>query len=59
MTKEGATRDIKVVDCPQKTFEEPSIAAVKKFKYKPRMMNSMTVNAYGMIIVFWFELQSK
>ncbi|MFL0803679.1 MAG: energy transducer TonB [Agarilytica sp.] len=59
VTKEGATRDIKVVDCPQKTFEEPSIAAVKKFKYKPRMMNGKAVNVYGVTSMLWFEPQSK
>ncbi len=59
VTKEGATRDIRILDCPQEIFEETSIAAVKKFKYKPRMMNGKAVNVYGVTSMLWFEPQSK
>jgi protein TonB len=58
VTTNGSTRDIKVVEsmCTHKVFWTPSVAAAKKFKYKPRVIDGEPVEVHGVTNRFIFEL---
>jgi len=58
VTPEGTTRDVTVLDAdPQGYFEKAAIAAVKKYKYKPRIENGVPVEEAGVELVLSFELE--
>jgi len=58
VTPEGTTRDIAVLDAdPQGYFEKAAIAAVQKYKYKPRIENGVPVEETGVELVLSFELE--
>lgn len=48
VTATGAVADVKVISAqPQHYFEKAAIAAAKKFKYRPRMVDSQAVAVTG------------
>lgn len=59
VTKQGTTKDVEVVEgeCPR-VFSRSSIAAAKKFKYKPKMEDGKAVEVPGVKNKFKFELES-
>ena len=56
ITKEGTTKNIKLSDCPDETFLENSIEAVKKFEYWPEIKNGKPVETQGVRNRFHFKL---
>lgn len=57
VTKTGATRDVKVVDCPKSIFARNSIKAAERFKYKPRIVDGEAVPVAGVRNKFTFRLE--
>ena len=60
VTNTGATKDVKTVSnqCP-KVFAKPSIAAAKKFKYKPRIVNGEAIEVPNVRNRFEYTLENK
>lgn len=57
VTATGATRDARPVDCePPGVFEESSVKAALRFKYKPRVVDGQPVEVAGVRNQFLFEL---
>jgi protein TonB len=57
VTITGATRDPQAVDCqPQGVFEETSVKAALKFKYRPRVIDGQPVEVRGVRNQFLYEL---
>lgn len=57
VSKSGAVKDVKAVDCsPPNYFEKASIAAAKKFKYKPRIIDGEPVEVAGVQNKFTYKL---
>ena len=56
VTSSGETKDVVAVDCPQKVFSSASVKAAKKFKYKPRVIDSEAIEVPGVRNRFTFEL---
>ena len=56
VTKDGSVEDFHVVKAPRGGygFEESAIKAVKKWKYKPALMDDKPVDAYFTVIVDFF-----
>lgn len=58
VTTAGTTRDIEVIDAdPPGIFNKVSIAAAKKFKYRPRVVNGEAIEVQGVRNLFKFELE--
>lgn len=58
VTTTGATRDPTPVDCqPQGVFEDASVKAALKFKYKPRVIDGSPVEVAGVRNRFLYELE--
>jgi protein TonB len=59
VTTSGAIRDPKVVDCqPAGVFEEASLKASLKFKYKPRVVDGVAIEVAGVQNKFTYELEN-
>lgn len=59
VTPGGTTKDITVLDAhPKGYFETSAIAAVQKYKYKPRVENGAPVEEEGVELVLSFELEN-
>lgn len=58
VTAEGKTADISVIECTNTLFEQPSIDALRKFRYKPRVVDGKPVPASGARNRFSFTLAS-
>ena len=58
VTTNGSTRDVEVVEhmCDDKIFWAPSIAAAKKFKYKPRIIDGEPVEVHRVTNRFIYEM---
>lgn len=58
VTTTGATRDIRVIEsmCTDRLFHSASIAAAKKFKYKPRIINGQPVEVHDVTNRFVYEV---
>lgn len=56
VTKTGSVRDPKVVECSSTLFEQTSMQAVLKFKYKPRVENGEPVEVPGVRNQFTYKL---
>ena len=56
VTTNGETKDVKVVDCPDRVFESASIRAAEKFKYKPKVIDGEAIEVPGVRNKFTFEL---
>lgn len=58
VTKTGATRDPSPIDCqPQGYFEQASVQAALKFKYKPRVIDGDAIDVPGVQNKFTYELE--
>ena len=56
VTTLGTTKDISVVDSePQRTFDRAAMRAVRKFKYRPKVIDGTPVEQYGVEIVITFD----
>ena len=56
VTTTGETRDVVVVDCPQKVFARSSVKAAEKFKYKPKVVDGEPIEVPGVRNRFTFKL---
>lgn len=56
VTVTGETRDVSVVDCPQKVFASASVRAAQKFKYKPRVIDGVAYEVTRVQNRFIFQL---
>jgi protein TonB len=58
VTPEGGTDNVVVVDSdPPDTFDRAAVAAVKRYKYKPRVENGAPVMRPGVEVVLSFEME--
>lgn len=58
VTASGAIRDPKPVDCqPSGVFEDASVKASLKFKYKPRVVDGVAIEVGGVQNKFTYELE--
>jgi protein TonB len=58
VTTSGAIRDPKAVDCdPAGVFENASVKASLKFKYKPRVVDGVAIEVGGVQNKFTYELE--
>lgn len=58
VTASGAIRDPKAVDCqPEGVFEQASVKASLKFKYKPRVVDGVAIEVGGVQNKFTYELE--
>jgi len=58
VTTSGAIRDPHPVDCqPQGVFEDASVKAALKFKYKPRVVDGQAIEVAGVQNKFTYELE--
>lgn len=58
VTTTGATRDVRPIDCaPSGVFEDASVKAALKFKYKPRVIDGEPVEVAGVRNRFLYELE--
>ena len=57
VTKQGTTKDIRIVDCSSKLFERSSIQAAQKFKYKPRIIDGEAIEVPNVKNRFNYKLQ--
>jgi len=56
VTRVGETRDIVVVDCPQKIFASASVKAAAKFKYKPKVIDGEAIEVPGVRNRFTYQM---
>lgn len=56
VTKTGSVRDPFVTDCSSALFEQSSLQAVLKFKYKPRVEDGEPVEVAGVKNMFTYKL---
>lgn len=58
VTKSGSTKDVHATDCqPPGYFEEASVRAAEKFKYKPRVVDGEPIATAGVRNKFTYKLQ--
>ncbi|PCK08223.1 MAG: energy transducer TonB [Alteromonadaceae bacterium] len=57
VTTTGETRDVVVVDCPQKIFARSSVKAAGKFKYKPKVIDGEPIEVPGVRNRFTFQME--
>lgn len=58
VSKSGTTYDTMVVAAePRGYFEQVSIRAIRKFKYKPKVVGGKSVEQHGIEYMFTFELE--
>jgi protein TonB len=59
VTTSGAIRDPRPVDCqPAGVFEDASVKASMKFKYKPRVVDGVAIEVGGVQNKFTYELEN-
>ena len=59
VTKSGSIRDPQAVDCqPEGVFENASVKASLKFKYKPRVVDGEPIEVAGVQNKFTYELEN-
>lgn len=60
VTITGTTKDVVVVDAePAGVFDRTSIAAAKKFKYRPRVIDGEPIEVHGVRNLFRYELEGR
>jgi len=59
VTRNGTTKDPKVVECTSSLFANASIKAAAKFKYKPRVINGQPIDVPGVMHKITFELENN
>jgi protein TonB len=58
VTTSGAIRDPRAVDCqPSGVFDDASVKAALKFKYKPRVVDGVAIEVPGVQNKFTYELE--
>jgi protein TonB len=58
VTTAGTTRDVKVVEAePSGIFNKASVAAARKFKYRPRVVDGEPIEVRGVRNLFRYELE--
>jgi protein TonB len=58
VTTSGAIRDPRAVDCqPSGVFDDASVKAAAKFKYKPRVVDGEAIEVAGVQNKFTYELE--
>lgn len=57
VTGDGSVRDAYAVQCTSSLFERASIDAAMKFKYKPRVVDSVGVDVPGVQTIITFKLE--
>lgn len=58
VTITGSTKDVVVIDAePTGVFDRTSIAAAKKFKYRPRVVDGEPIEVHGVRNLFRYELE--
>jgi protein TonB len=57
VTTTGTTKDIVAVECTSSLFERASIAAVEKWKYKPRVTGGEPVEVPGVQTILTYEME--
>lgn len=56
VTRTGSVRDPRVIDCSSTLFEQTSLQAVLKFKYKPRVEDGEPTEVSGVKNIFTYKL---
>lgn len=58
VTTTGATRDVRIVEsmCTDRVFHSASVAAAKKFKYKPRVIDGQAMEVHDVTNRFIYEV---
>lgn len=56
VTETGKTADHKVKKCKHRVFSSASVAAAKKFRYKPQMKDGKAVSVKGVNNTFTFKV---
>jgi len=56
---DGSTKDVEVYDCPQSVFARSSVAAAKKFKYKPKVVDGQPIEVKGVRNRFIFKMATE
>ena len=59
VTRNGTTKDPKVVECTSSLFANASVKASAKFKYKPRVINGQPIDVPGVMHKITFELENN
>ena len=59
VTRNGTTKDPKVVECTSSLFANASVKASGKFKYKPRVINGQPIDVPGVMHKITFELENN
>lgn len=57
VTTTGAVKDAVAVECTSSLFEKASINAALKFKYKPRVVDSVAIEVPGVQHIITFKLE--
>lgn len=56
ITPLGTTADVQVIECTSPLFEKASVQAVRKFKYRPRLVNGTAIAVPGIRHRITFEM---
>ena len=60
VTTLGTVKDVKVIESePARIFDSAAIAAAKKFKYKPKVVNGKPIEVTGVRNIIRFEMEKK
>lgn len=59
VNKMGAVENIIILESTNRAFERPSIRAVGKYKYKPRVIDGVSVKVQGVMEKISFEIEKS
>jgi len=59
ITKMGSVENVTVVESTNRAFERPSIRAVEKYKYKPRVIDGVAVEVQDVMEKISFEMEKS
>lgn len=59
VNKMGAVENVIIVESTNRAFERPSIRAVEKYKYKPRVIDGVSVEVQGVMEKISFEIEES
>ncbi|PHZ85520.1 energy transducer TonB [Paremcibacter congregatus] len=57
VTRTGSVENVEIVESTHSAFERPSLQAVEKYKYKPRVLNGVAVDVLGVMEKVTFQLE--
>lgn len=57
VTKQGTTRDVRVVESSSSMFDDAAVRAAEKFKYKPRVVDGEPIEVPGVQNKITFEIE--